>query len=154
MNHYVQEWYYHSATNQSFKEHPSRKIILFSLQNRIKILRGSTFTVEWQALFLHSNICYTKWKKSSISLDMWNQNQNLNNYHTEKQFISLNSIFILSLTDSQYKHESTRNVCVHVCKHIHTCEGTYLTRTVSLRLSLTGDRSNIHFTQTSSILHI
>lgn len=52
------------AANQSLKEHPSRKTILFLLENKIiKISRGSTFTVEWQTIFLHSNICYTKWKQ-------------------------------------------------------------------------------------------
>lgn len=34
----------------------------------------------------------------------------------------------------------------------HIYEGTYLTSTVSLRLSLTGDSANIHFAQTSSKL--
>lgn len=41
---------------------------------------------------------------------------------------------------------------VYMYVHKHTQERRYLTSTVSLRLSLTGDCPNIHFAQTSSIV--
>lgn len=42
---------------------------------------------------------------------------------------------------------------VYMYAYTHIYEGMYLSSTVSLGLSLT-DRANIHFAQTSSIVHI
>lgn len=147
------------ATNQSFKEHPSRKTILFLLQNKIiKILRGSTFTVEWQTYFFTVTPVTLNERKAVSHWTCGTKTKILNNYHIEKQFISLNCIFILymlcCLIVNINMTAPEMSVYMYVNTHTHIHEGTYLTSTVSLRLSLTGVRPNIHFAQTSSIVHI
>jgi len=48
------------TVDKSVKEHPSRKITLFLLENEIITILKGNFENKMTTVFLHSNIYYTK----------------------------------------------------------------------------------------------